>query len=79
MPIDFTGRTIKVGDTVAYCVRRGAKMWLQRMDVLQIVPFVRDGKDSHKLHGYNNLGRKVTVQNTDNTVIIEKPKCPTTT
>lgn len=60
--VDFTGRTIEPGHVVAYPVRRGSQMWLNKLTVTEV------GKDS--IAGYNSAGRPLTIKNLRNVVII---------
>ena len=64
---DFVDREIKVGDVCAYPVRRGSKMWLNRLLVQAIVADI-DG--SPKLKGQNRDGHPVTISSLDRVVII---------
>lgn len=64
---DFADREIKVGDVCAYPVRRGSRMWLNRLLVQAIVPEM-DG--SLKLKGTNRDGHPVTITTLDRVVII---------
>lgn len=64
---DFLAREIKVGDICAYPVRRGSRMWLNRLLVQAIVPDV-DG--SPKLKGQNRDGHPVTISTLDRVVIV---------
>ena len=63
MSRDFAGRTIVAGATVAYPVRRGSSMWLNKLTVTLAA-------DDY-ITGYNNEGRRVTVKNLKNCVVIE--------
>lgn len=69
--LDFMGREIKVNDTVCYPVRQGAKMWLQRIRVTQVVPGA-----APKLGGFNNEGRKITIHKISNVVVVEPLPVP---
>ena len=61
-PTDFLGRTIVVGDTLVYPVRRGSKMWLNRIAVTKA--------ESDMIHGTSPRGRMVKLTNLNNTVVI---------
>lgn len=61
-PTDFLGRTIAVGDTLVYPVRRGSKMWLNRIVVTKA--------ESDTIHGTSLQGRMVKLTNLKNTVVI---------
>lgn len=68
MVVDCVGREIKPGCTVLYPVRRGSKMWQSRMQVQQVVP--GEGKLAAYLAGFNNEGRRVSVHNLSNVVVL---------
>lgn len=61
--LDFLGRKIAVGDYVVYPVRAKSKMWLNKIRVTQIGP--------EGIAGYNEVGRRVSVQNLGNTVVVQ--------
>ena len=65
--LDFMGREITVGATVVYPVHRKSSMWLEKIKVASvgsdIEPFVT---------GYNSAGRKITIRNVANLVIVER-------
>lgn len=63
---DFTKREIKVGDKIAYPVRQGSRMWLKDLVVRQIAT----GPDGPFVAGTNTKGRRVSVKNLENVVII---------
>ena len=65
---DFLGCLIKVGHTVVYPVRRGSKMWIQKANVTQIVQ--HDRTQPPLLVCLNPAGRRVTIQNLDNCVVV---------
>lgn len=67
--IDLDGKEIKVGCRVAYPVRGGSKMWMNKLRVQQIVEHA-DG-DGAYLCGYNEVGRRITVHNMKNVVLLE--------
>jgi len=69
--LDFMGREIKVGDTVIYPVRRGSRMWMQKIKVTQIVP----GKEP-QLGGFNGEGRKITLRTLANVTVVEPLPTP---
>lgn len=58
---DFFGVEIKPGDTVAYPVRQGSSMWLNRMQVLQVEP--------GRLRGTSPEGRRVNIVNVGNVIV----------
>ena len=62
--VDFTGRTIEPGDTVAYPVRRGSAMWLNKLNVTQVL--------DDSIAGYNPAGRLLSVRNLQNVIILPK-------
>jgi hypothetical protein len=67
--LDFMGREITVGATVVYPVRRGSSMWMQKIKVTQVKPAT--------LGGYNNEGRRITLHNIANVVVVEPLPVPT--
>lgn len=66
--VDFVGREITVGSTIAYAVRRGAKMWLTKLRVQQITP-----GDEPTVSGFNDAGRRVHITNLQNSVVVQEP------
>jgi len=64
-PKDFMGREIKAGDTLVYPVRRGSSMWLNRLLVTQALADV--------VTGTNPEGRRITVKNLGNAVVVPSP------
>lgn len=62
MVVDFMGREIAAGNVVAYPVRRGSKMWLNKLNVQHV--------EDDRITGYNNLGRRITVTNLKNVVVV---------
>jgi hypothetical protein len=71
MVTDFIGHEIKAGCEIVYPVRRGANMWLNRMKVQQVVD---DGISDTHLSGFNTDGRRITVYNLKNVVVIDPPR-----
>ena len=65
---DFLGCSIEVGRTVVYPVRRGSKMWMQKASITEIVQ--HDRTQPPLLICLNPTGRKVTIQNLDNCVVV---------
>ncbi len=63
MSRDFIGRAIVAGNTVVYPVRRGSDMWLNRLNVTQVA-------EDH-ITGFNKDGRRITVKNLANCVVVE--------
>jgi hypothetical protein len=62
MVLDFMGREIRPGNTVCYPVRRGSSMWLNELRVQQAEP--------GKVSGFNTEGRRVTISNLKNVVVV---------
>lgn len=62
MVTDFMGREIRPGNTVCYPVRRGSSMWLVELRVQQVEP--------GSVSGFNKDGRRVTVKNLNNVVVV---------
>ena len=65
---DFLGREIEVGHTIVYPVRRGSRMWMQMASVTEIRQ--HDRTQPPLLVYLNPTGRKVTIQNLDNCVVV---------
>jgi len=65
---DFFGRLIEVGHTIVYPMRRGSKMWMQRASVTEIRQ--HDRTQPPLLVCLNPTGRRVTIQNLDNCVVV---------
>jgi len=60
--VDFMGREIAAGNVIVYPVRRGSLMWLNKLNVQHV--------EDDKVIGYNNLGRRVTITNLANVVVV---------
>ena len=71
--IDFMGREIKANDTSVYPVRRGSSMWMQRIKVTQVV----SDATGVSIGGFNGEGRKITIHNIANVVVVEPLPPPT--
>jgi len=71
MVTDYAGHEIKAGQTVVYPVRRGSSMWLSEIKVTQVIPGL-----APTITGFNSTGRRVTVQNLGNVVIIDRSLPP---
>lgn len=63
---DFLGRSIAVGDTLVYPVRRGSKMWLNQIIVAKV--------ESEAVHGSSSTGRPVKLTNLNNTIVVRPGK-----
>jgi hypothetical protein len=63
---DFVGREIKAGCEVAYPVRRGSRMWLNKLKVQQVL----DDGVKITVSGFNNEGRRVSIFNLDNVIVL---------
>jgi hypothetical protein len=68
-PTDFLGREIKPGDLLVYPVRRGSAMWLNRLSVTQAL--------QGSVTGFSPEGRRITIKNLDNSVVVPAPAVPT--
>ncbi len=66
---DFLGKQITAGATVCYPVRRGSRMWLKKMIVLA----VQDTPRGPCVSGTNDAGRRVSVRNLENCVVVAFP------
>jgi len=65
---DYLGRLIEVGHTIVYPTRRGSKMWMQKANVTDVVQ--HDRTQPPLLVCQNPAGRKVTIQNLDNCIVV---------
>ena len=61
-PIDFLGSEIRAGDMLVYPVRRGSKMWLNKLTVTKA--------EIDVIHGISPTGRMVKLTNLKNTIIV---------
>jgi len=68
--LDFTGKEIKAGCDVAYPVRQGSRLWLDRVAVDRVEFFGLDVDHPYILHGYKSNGRRVRIKNIKTTVIV---------
>ncbi len=64
---DFIGREITAGALIAYPVRRGSNMWLNQLKVQQ----VSQGTKGPQVSGLNSKGRRITITNIKNAVVVE--------
>ena len=62
MPVDFLGIEIRVGDTIVYPVRKGAKLWLKKLQITSVTP--------ERASGYNARGWPVHLKNLRNVVVV---------
>lgn len=63
---DFLGRSIAVNDTLIYPVRRGSRMWLNRI-VVSLV-------ESDTIRGTSPTGRRIELTNLNNTIVVRPGK-----
>jgi expansin (peptidoglycan-binding protein) len=61
-PTDFLGRTIAVDNNLVYPVRRGSRMWLNRIQVTKV--------ECDAVYGNSPEGRGVKLTNLKNTVVV---------
>lgn len=71
---DFTGKDITPGCVVAYPVRRDSRMWLNLLNVTQLI-------QEHEtmpvyLTGYRQDGRKTNIHNLENVIVVQEHKLP---
>jgi len=66
MATDVTGREIKVGQRLAYPVRKGSRMWLCTARVEGIV----NGAGGYTVHARNPEGRSVKITSLERIVIL---------
>ncbi|HUY88980.1 MAG TPA: hypothetical protein VMV10_09620 [Pirellulales bacterium] len=65
---DALGETVQPGCTVAYCSRKGARMWLRTLKVLSV--------SGNKISGLNRNGRTVTItREGGDDLIVAKGEC----
>lgn len=64
---DFLGKPIIAGATICYPVRRGSQMWLKKLSVQS----VQDTPRGICVSGTNDAGRRISVFNLTNCVIVE--------
>ena len=67
VPKDMFERVIKTGDICVYPVRRGSKMWMNRITVLKIS---HDESGKAKMSGQKQDGYAVNVTSLDRVAII---------
>ena len=63
-PTDFLGREIRRGDVIVYPWRRGSRMGLSKLCVEEVT--------QESVGGHSNLGRRVTIRNLKNVVVVER-------
>jgi len=66
--VDFLGRKIVAGNLVLYPVRRGSNMWLNKLQVTQVIPGPKP-----TVSGFGSTGRRVTLHNIANLVVVVDP------
>ena len=66
--LDSLGNEIKATDTVVYPVRRGSRMWMNRL----VVDAVRDTCHGVRITGRNAAGNRVSIQNVENCIVVTK-------
>ncbi len=64
---DMFDRPIRIGDLCAYPVRRGAKMWMNKICVQKIT---HDLKGNPKISGVKGNGYSVSVTSLDRVVLV---------
>jgi hypothetical protein len=68
--VDFLGHPILVGSVVVYPVRRGSDMWMNKLRI----EAVRDTPRGKTISGTNDTGRRITIRNLTNCVVVTEPK-----
>jgi hypothetical protein len=63
---DFTGRTIESGHVVVYPVRRKSDLYLNKLNVTQVL--------DDSIVGYSPSGKRLTIRNLKNVVIVPGPE-----
>ncbi len=64
--VDFLDKPIRGGDTIVYPVRRGSQMWLNTLQV----EAVRETGKGKFVSGSNAAGRRVTIHNLKNCIVV---------
>lgn len=65
--VDFLGQPIVAGDLIVYPVRQGSHMWMNKLRI----EAVRDTPRGKAISGTNDSGRRITIRNLINCVIVE--------
>lgn len=66
-PLDFLGHPILVGCNLVYPVRRGSRMWMNKLTVTKV--------ETDAVYGYcPDTNRPVKLTNLNNTTIVSAPK-----
>ncbi len=68
--IDFLGHQIMAGDLVVYPTRQGSAMWMNKLRV----EAVRDTPRGKAISGTKDSGRRITIRNLTNCVVIPETK-----
>jgi len=66
MPVDVTGRELKIGQRVAYPVRKRSDMWLSTARIESI----SEGAGGFTLHARNPEGRALRITALERVVIV---------
>ena len=64
---DFLDKPITSGDLLIYPVRRGSHMWLSKLRV----EATRETAKGQAVSGSNDAGRRVTVHNLKNCIVVK--------
>jgi hypothetical protein len=64
---DAWGRELRVGDICAYPVRRGSRMWVNRITIQALT---RDVAGNPRVKGINKDGANVVISNLENLTLI---------
>lgn len=65
--VDFLGHPIEAGNLIVYPVRQGSSMWMNKLRV----DAVRDTPRGKAVSGTNDAGRRITIRNLTNCVVVE--------
>ncbi len=68
--VDFLGHQIIAGNLIVYPVRRGSEMWMNKLRVEAI----RDTPRGKSVSGTNDSGRRITIRNLTNCVVVTESK-----
>src|SRR4030043_362124 len=71
-PIDYTGRVIKVGDLVAYPVRRGSEMWLSAARVISIRLRSKNKHGAEHTIEAQSIRQRVVLLHTARLMVVEE-------
>lgn len=69
--VDFAGKEITAGANLAYAVRQGSDLWLDKVSVDRVEFLGEENKPyPHVVHGTKSNGRRVKIKNLQTAVVI---------